>query len=66
VICITADNKDNERKLGAFIQDKMAQWFMEAGTIAVERGPPTTAKPTWSTASASRTRCPTSVSSGPQ
>ncbi len=36
---ITADHKDNEKKLGAFIQDKMAQWFMEAGAIAVERGP---------------------------
>src|SRR5260370_4699463 len=63
------DNKDKQKKLGAFIQDKMAQWFMEAGAIAVERGPPgtmsprptpmaarawaTTAKPTWSTASAS-------------
>ncbi len=36
---ITADHKDNEKKLGAFIQDKTAQWFMEAGAIAVERGP---------------------------
>src|SRR5207245_8551216 len=36
---ITADHKDNERKLGAFIQDKMVQWFMEAGAIAVEKGP---------------------------
>src|SRR5262249_34662409 len=39
VIRITADHKDNEKKLGVFIQDKMAQWFMEAGAIAVERGP---------------------------
>jgi gluconate 2-dehydrogenase alpha chain len=30
---------NNEKKLGVFIQDKMAQWFMEAGAIAVERGP---------------------------
>jgi gluconate 2-dehydrogenase alpha chain len=45
VIRITADNKDNEKKLGAFIQDKMAQWFMEAGAIAVERGPPGTMGP---------------------
>src|SRR5262249_61027237 len=45
VIRITADNKDNERKLGAFIQDKMAQWFMEAGAITVERGPPGTMGP---------------------
>src|SRR5258708_29132727 len=36
---ITADHKDNEKRMGAFIQDKMAQWFMEAGAIAVERGP---------------------------
>jgi gluconate 2-dehydrogenase alpha chain len=36
---ITADHKENEMKLGAFIQDKTAQWFMEAGAIAVERGP---------------------------
>ena len=39
VIRITADHKDNEKKLGAFIQDKMAQWFMETGANAVERGP---------------------------
>jgi gluconate 2-dehydrogenase alpha chain len=36
---ITADHKDNEKRIGAFIQDKMAQWFMEAGAIAVEKGP---------------------------
>jgi gluconate 2-dehydrogenase alpha chain len=36
---ITADHKDNEKRIGTFIQDKMAQWFMEAGAIAVERGP---------------------------
>ena len=36
---ITADFKENERKVGAFMQDKMAQWFMEAGAIAVEKGP---------------------------
>jgi gluconate 2-dehydrogenase alpha chain len=35
---ITFDFKDNERKIGAFTQDKMTQWFMEAGAIAVERG----------------------------
>src|SRR6266571_2325118 len=39
VIRITADHNDNEKKLGAFIQDKMAQWFMAAGAIGVERGP---------------------------
>ena len=42
---ITADYKDNERKVGAFIQDKMAQWFMAAGAIDVERGPPGTMGP---------------------
>ena len=36
---ITAEFKDNEKKSGAFMQDKMAQWFMEAGAVAVERGP---------------------------
>jgi gluconate 2-dehydrogenase alpha chain len=36
---ITADHKDNEKKLGTFIQDKMAQWFLEAGAVAVERLP---------------------------
>ncbi len=45
VIRITADHKDNEKRLGAFIQDKMAQWFMEAGAIAVEKGPTGTMGP---------------------
>jgi len=36
---ITAEFKENDRKIGAFIQDKMAQWFMEAGAVTVERGP---------------------------
>ena len=36
---ITAEFKENDRKIGAFTQDKMAQWFMEAGAAAVERGP---------------------------
>jgi len=36
---ITAEFKENDRKIGAFIQEKMAQWFMEAGAVAVERGP---------------------------
>jgi gluconate 2-dehydrogenase alpha chain len=39
VIRITADYKDNEKRMGLFIQDKMAQWYMEAGAIAVEKGP---------------------------
>jgi gluconate 2-dehydrogenase alpha chain len=45
VIRITADYKDNEKRIGAFIQDKMAQWFMEAGAIAVEKGPAGTMLP---------------------
>jgi gluconate 2-dehydrogenase alpha chain len=36
---ITADYKDNDRKLAAFTQDKMEQWFREAGAIATLRGP---------------------------
>ena len=42
---ITADFKENERKVGAFMQDKMAQWFMEAGAIAIDKGPPGTMGP---------------------
>jgi gluconate 2-dehydrogenase alpha chain len=42
---ITADFKDNERKVGAFMQVKMAQLFMEAGAISVEKGPPGTMGP---------------------
>ena len=42
---MTAEYKDNERKIAAFIQDKMAQWFMEAGAIAVEKGPMGTMAP---------------------
>src|SRR5437867_704990 len=30
---ITADYQDNERKIGAFIQDKMEQWYRAAGAI---------------------------------
>jgi gluconate 2-dehydrogenase alpha chain len=43
---ITADYKDNEQKLAAFIQDKMEQWYREAGAIAIERGPLGTMGPT--------------------
>jgi gluconate 2-dehydrogenase alpha chain len=42
---ITADFKDNERKIGAFIQDKMEQWYRAAGAIAVQRGPAGTMGP---------------------
>src|SRR3954463_10495331 len=45
VIRITADIKDNEKRIGAFIQNKMEQWFKEAGAIAVEKGPPGTMGP---------------------
>ena len=36
---ITAEYKDNERKIGAFIQDKMEQWYREAGAVAIQRAP---------------------------
>ena len=36
---ITADYKDNERKLAAFIQDKMEEWYRAAGAIEILRGP---------------------------
>ena len=39
VIRITAEYKDNERKLGAFMQNKMEQWYREAGAIEIDRAP---------------------------
>jgi gluconate 2-dehydrogenase alpha chain len=39
VIRITADYKDNEKKIAAYTQEKAIQWFNEAGAIAVERNP---------------------------
>jgi gluconate 2-dehydrogenase alpha chain len=36
---ITADHKDNEKKLGLFMQEKMERWFLEAGAITVQKGP---------------------------
>tara|TARA_Y100000817_G_scaffold225333_2_gene178320 strand:- start:792 stop:2498 length:1707 start_codon:yes stop_codon:yes gene_type:complete len=36
---ITADLKENERKVACFIQDKMEKWFLEAGAIATFRQP---------------------------
>ena len=36
---ITAEFKDNERKIAAFMQDKMEQWYRAAGAIAVRRAP---------------------------
>ncbi len=35
VVRITADFKDNERRIGAFAHDKMAQWYREAGATDV-------------------------------
>jgi gluconate 2-dehydrogenase alpha chain len=35
---VTADHKDNERRIASFIQDKMEQWFREAGAVATMRG----------------------------
>jgi hypothetical protein len=81
VIRIAAEYKDNEKRIGVFVQDKVAQWFMEAGAIVVEKGPTgimgprptpmgapawaTTARLMWSTALAFPMRCRTSESSGP-
>jgi gluconate 2-dehydrogenase alpha chain len=39
VIRITAEFKENERKIAAFTQDKMEQWYREAGAIAIARAP---------------------------
>jgi gluconate 2-dehydrogenase alpha chain len=36
---ITADYKDNEHKLAAFIQDKMEKWYKAAGAVATIRNP---------------------------
>jgi gluconate 2-dehydrogenase alpha chain len=43
---ITADHRDNERKVAEFMQDKMQQWFLEAGAIATVRQPVGTMGPT--------------------
>ena len=43
---ITADYKDNERKLALFVQDKMVEWYTAAGAIATERTPIATMGPT--------------------
>ncbi|MDG2315885.1 MAG: GMC family oxidoreductase [Gammaproteobacteria bacterium] len=42
---ITADLKENERKIAYFIQDKMEKWFLEAGAIATFRQPTGTMGP---------------------
>jgi gluconate 2-dehydrogenase alpha chain len=36
---ITADYKDNERRIAAFIQDKMEAWYRAAGATDIVRGP---------------------------
>ena len=36
---ITADWKENDRKVSVFLQEKMKLWFMEAGAIATTPGP---------------------------
>src|SRR2546422_4471841 len=36
---VTAEYKDNERRIAAYTQDKMEQWYREAGAIEVQRGP---------------------------
>ena len=43
---ITADYKDNERRIATFIQDKMEQWYLAAGAIQVQRGSLGTMGPT--------------------
>jgi gluconate 2-dehydrogenase alpha chain len=39
VIRITAEYKENERRVAAFTQDKMEAWYREAGAIAIQRAP---------------------------
>ena len=36
---ITAEFKENEQKVAAFIQDKMIDWFRAAGAVATEKAP---------------------------
>jgi gluconate 2-dehydrogenase alpha chain len=36
---ITAEYKENERRIAAFTQDKMEAWYRAAGAVAIERGP---------------------------
>ena len=36
---ITAEFKENEQKVAAFIQHKMTDWFRAAGAVATENGP---------------------------
>ena len=36
---ITADYQDNERRIAAFVQEKMEAWYRTAGAIDIVRGP---------------------------
>jgi gluconate 2-dehydrogenase alpha chain len=36
---ITADYGDNERRINAFIQDRMERWYRAAGAVAIQRSP---------------------------
>jgi gluconate 2-dehydrogenase alpha chain len=36
---VTADHRDNEKRIAAFVQDKMEQWFRAAGAVATLRLP---------------------------
>jgi gluconate 2-dehydrogenase alpha chain len=42
---ITVEFKENERRIAAFIKDKMVDWFTAAGAVAVERGTLTSTGP---------------------
>jgi gluconate 2-dehydrogenase alpha chain len=46
VVRITADYKDNEKKIAAFVQDKMVEWYGAAGAVATERAAIGTMGPT--------------------
>jgi gluconate 2-dehydrogenase alpha chain len=39
VIRITAEFKDNEKKVAAYLQDRMEEWYKAAGAIAVQKQP---------------------------
>jgi gluconate 2-dehydrogenase alpha chain len=39
VVRITAEYKENERRIAAFSQDKMEEWYRAAGAIAIARAP---------------------------
>ena len=43
---ITADYKDNEKRIATHIQDKMAQWYKAAGAVTTQAGPLGTMGPT--------------------